>query len=137
VSGVVVVGELPVNLGLADEVGEGEDSGGVEVTLALDNFAGGDFLVQKDDYQSITYLYFSTENSKNADTYEEELDVFLVGDKGNLGDLTDNLGGLFTLDLLGVNPLLDGDESGAGTSLINSVTVDLPVGGGNVLEQRY
>jgi len=44
VGGVVVVGVTAVNLGLANEVSEGENGGGVEVTLALDNFAGGDFL---------------------------------------------------------------------------------------------
>jgi len=56
VGGVAVVSGTLVNLSLADELGEREDSGGVEVALALDNFAGGDFLFKQNNVVIVPFL---------------------------------------------------------------------------------
>ena len=56
------------------------------------------------------------------------MDVLSVGDKSDFGDLSDHFGGFLSLDLLGVDPLLHGDESGTSASLGDGITVHLPVG---------
>ncbi|KAK3917677.1 hypothetical protein KUF71_007154 [Frankliniella fusca] len=105
VGGVTVVGGRVVDLSLADQVGEGEDSGDVQELLLLD----------------LGLL----------DQIEEGVHVLLGGHAGGHGEGGDDLGGLLTLDLVVLDPLLDELEGGASAGLSDGVTESLP--GGNLL----
>ncbi|KAK3912472.1 ATP-dependent DNA helicase, partial [Frankliniella fusca] len=100
VAGVAGVGGGVVNLGATAQGGEGQDGGGVQELLLLD-----------------LGLF---------DQGEEGVHVLAGGGAGGLGENSEELGGLLTLDLVVLDPLLHSGKGGAGTGLGDGVTESLP-----------